>query len=133
MRLGMRSKTTLGLVAAALVTLLGGVASATWYGPYSVIVPSFGGNTTTQYEPAQGIYQAIATSTVGGSYSGDLNANITSNGTNHLATTDQPIYSNSTAYFTSSTVTNGEYISPLWWTDWWIPVNVQTTGSWETY
>lgn len=126
------SKIVGSFIAVSMLAVTSSTALAVWHS-YHVNVPSFGGNTTIVYQSAEGIYQEVATSSIGGSYNGDIYANITHDGKTHLATANQPLYSGTSAYFTSPNVYVGESISPLWWTSWWIPVTVGTTGQWRSY
>lgn len=125
----MRLKVVPFLVTVSTLVALGSVALAASY-PYDVIVPHYGGTALTASRLATGNHQSIYTASIGGSYNGRIYSNITSNGTNHLSSTNGRLYVGNTVYFDTSAHA-GEKIQGLFWTAWWVPVYVQVKGNWS--
>lgn len=126
----MRRKIIPALMAAGTVFAMSATALAATY-PYNVNVPGFGGTALTATRSATGNRQMIQATYIGGGYSGDIYANITSNGTNHLSSSNVELYTNGVKNYLDTSAKVGERIQGLFWTAFYIPVTVQMQGYWS--
>lgn len=124
------SKIIPALVGAGALFTMGATAFAATYS-YNVNVPGFGGTALTAKESASGSTQMIQATSIGGGYSGKIYANITSNGTNHLSSTNVELYSDGAKNYLDTSAYAGEGIQALLWTSFYVPVTVQVQGYWS--
>jgi len=106
-----------------------GAAALAYNGPwsYSAIVP-WNGPWISGLEPASGSTQKNYTTTIGGSYSGDMNGQIVNSDDSNMSASDV-LYNYSWSYYNSGAYA-GQNITFKIFGDWWVPVNVQVNGQW---
>ncbi|MDN5363088.1 MAG: hypothetical protein PWQ91_149 [Eubacteriales bacterium] len=123
------SKWTAVLVLSLVLLGIMGSTALAYYGPwyYSAIVPKFGGIWWGDLLRASGPNEKNYTSSVGGSYNGDMWGYVADMSGRRL-TPSQPLYKGQWTYYYSGAHT-GLLIRYIIKSEWWVPVNVQVTGS----
>lgn len=124
-----RAKFILFGSAVGLAVVAGTGVALAYNGPYgfTAIVPSTG-PWYSQPEVSSGFNHESYISSIGGSYSGDMNGEITV-GTSQ-ASSSQTLYNNSYQYYTADGTAAGTEINLKIFGDWWVPVDVQVNGQW---
>jgi hypothetical protein len=112
-------------MAAGTVLAMSATALTATY-PYNVNVPVFGGTALTATRSATGNGQMIQATSIGGGYSGGIYANITSNGTNHLSSSNAELYTNGVKNYLDTRATVGERIQGFFWKAFYTVLEIET-------